>query len=187
MRQATSQMASDAFRNSASTSTSLSCRKKTIFSGFSQGQRIRVSTKIRVGITYNKVLLLVADFDSVYGIGREGTAGFPLILYKTKVREREKNKTEKCHSIDYGDHNKHNQVNNIDIFSSRLADSAIPQHCGPQRPGERLSCLSPAVRSPCRETLTAVSGASPGPPLSPVSLHKQAKTQNINPLDNTVQ
>lgn len=71
----------------------------------------------------------------------------------------------------------------FDIFSSRLADGAIPQCCGPQRPGGRLSCPSPVVRSPCRETRTAVSGASPGPPLSPVSLHKQAETQNIKTLD----
>lgn len=61
----------------------------------------------------------------------------------------------------------------LNIFSFRLADGAIPQRCGPQRPGERLSCPSPVVRSPCRETLTAVFGTSPGPPLSPVLLHIQ--------------
>lgn len=82
MRQATSQEASDAFRNSTSTSTSLSCagRRRVWYSGFSQGQRLWVSIKIRKGATYDKVLLLVADLYSVYGIGGEGTAGISLIL-----------------------------------------------------------------------------------------------------------
>lgn len=49
--------------------------------------RLRVNIKIRMEATYNKILLLVADLDSVYGIGREGTAGISCFLYE---REREK-------------------------------------------------------------------------------------------------
>lgn len=58
-----------------------------MYLGFSQDKRLKVSTKFRKGATYNKVLLLVADLDSVYGIGREGTVWFPLILYKMKGKK----------------------------------------------------------------------------------------------------
>lgn len=51
---------------------------------FSQGQRLRVSFKMWMGATYDKVLLLAADLDSVYGIGGEGTAGISLILKKSE-------------------------------------------------------------------------------------------------------
>ena len=52
--------------------------------GFSRGQRLNLSIKIGTGATYDKVLLLVADLDSVYGIGGEGTAGVSLVLQKTR-------------------------------------------------------------------------------------------------------
>lgn len=78
MRQATSQEALEDFRNSTSTSTSLSCGGGEL--RYWSGQRLRVSIKFRMGATYNKVLLLVTDLDSVYGIGGEGTAGVFFIL-----------------------------------------------------------------------------------------------------------
>lgn len=80
MRQATSQEALDVFRNSTSTSTSLSCRGRRGELRYWSGQRLRFSIKFRMGATYNKVLLLVTDLDSVYGIGGEGTAGIFFIL-----------------------------------------------------------------------------------------------------------
>lgn len=52
------------------------------------GQRLRVGIRFRMGATYNKVLLLVTDLDSVYGIRGEGTAGIFFILY---VAHRKKN------------------------------------------------------------------------------------------------
>lgn len=66
-------------------------------------------------------------------------------------------------------------------FSHSTVVGVIPQHCGPQRPEERLSCPSLVVRSPCIERLTAVFAVSPGPTLSPVLLHIQTSTdRNMN-------
>lgn len=82
MRQATSQAASDCFRNSTSTSTSCSCMGITLRqrSGFSQ--RLRTSGRIQIIAPYNEVLLLFTDLDSIYGVGCEGTAGVSHILEK---------------------------------------------------------------------------------------------------------
>lgn len=44
-----------------------------------------MNLKIRAGATYDQVLLLLADLDSVYGIRGEGTAGGFFIL-ETKKR-----------------------------------------------------------------------------------------------------
>lgn len=98
MRQATSQEAWEVFRNSTSTSTSLSCGGGVVeSSGVKSGQRLRVSIKFRMGATYNKVLLLVTDLDSVYGIGGEGTAGSLFIL---KAANRKKNPS-RLHFCDF--------------------------------------------------------------------------------------
>lgn len=46
-----------------------------------------------MGATHDKVLVLVADWDSVYGIWGEGTAGISFILCKRQSEQHKPNWT----------------------------------------------------------------------------------------------
>lgn len=112
--------------------------------------------------TYDQVLLLVADLHCVYGVGGEGTAGVPVTLQKKQECEwnAEDEGSEGAGELQF----------------LRTAVGVVPRSCGPQRPEGRPTCPSPGARSPCRGTLSAAFGVSPGPTPSPELLQTQTKS-----------